>query len=355
MKKTLLIMLSGVFLLAGCEKNTELGKEVDTYPLYYSATEYDGDLKTGGTGMSRASISFSELDQVILDITTDPVIASLDVYDSITRIVATVNLTNGEGTLTATPVSLGAAVGSNKVLGLYYEFDGYSANEAVRIYNVSPWSFTAPSITEMDMVDTLWWEVQTANAVVSDVTISIVVNGGAATDYTAQLLDGFMEFDGLSYTRGDKVEITGTATSGTMTAEKKTSFTVKKWSFTNTAEGIVLADGADSYNLDSLRFEAGYNLELLSTVGNVGFTGTDVEFVATDMAFYDDNDVNLTMAAFTAGTKVTTVNSTNIDDAYIFLTDAGTYGLMIITDKEEYTDPTKSSITVDVMILEFED
>lgn len=356
MKKTLLIILSAAFVFASCEKNTENGEEITTYPLYYSATEYDGDVKSGGTGKSVATISFSELDRVIIDITADPSISTVNVYSDATTVGSTVTLTAGAGTLDATLAEMAIAdVGDNNYIGLQYEFGGNKANEAAYVKQVSPWSITTPSIIEKDMVDTLWWEVMTANAVVSDVTISVAINSGVPTDYTAQLVDGFMEFDGLSFSRDDKVEIEGTATSGTKTATAKTSFTVKKWGFTNTAEDVILADGGEEYNLDSLRFEIGTHLELLSTPGSVGFTGTDVQFVVSDKAFYTDNDVNLTMTAFTAGTKVTNVNSTNIDDAYIFMTDAGVYGLMIITDKQEYTDPTESTLTVDIMILEFED
>lgn len=356
MKKTLLIILSAVFVFVSCEKNTEKGEVVDTYPLYYSATEYDGDLKSGGTGMSVATISFSELDRVIIDLTTDAMISSVDVFSDATTIGKTVALTGGGGTLDATLAEMDIPdLGDNNYIGLHYEFDGYNANEAVYVKQVSPWSISAPTIIEMDMEDDLEWEVMTANATVDDVTISVSINGAAATDYIAQALDGSMTFSGLDFARDDEIDITTTATSGVKTAVTTTSFKVKKWSFTNTASGIVLADGADEYNLDSLRYEAGYHLALQSSVGSVGFTGSDVDFVVTDKAFYDDNDVNLTMAAYAAGAPVPTVNNANIEDAYIFKTDTDVYGLMLITDKEEYTDPTKSTLTVEIMILEFED
>lgn len=355
MKKTLLVILSAVFVLISCEKNAEKGEEITTYPLYYSATEFDGDLKSGGTGMSVATIAYTELDEVIIDITTDPSISVVDIYTDATTIGASVSLANGEGTLNASLAAMGIPdVGDADYIGLHYEFSGKNANETAYLRQISPWTeLSLPSMVEKDMTGRIEWLVETANATIDDVTITVQKNSDPEEDYTAQALDGSLDLSGLDYARDDVISVTATATAGTKTATATGTITVKKWAFDLVASEIELIDGADLFDLETLEFtDTGGHLALSSGIGNVGFTGTDVEFVPTDKAFYDDNDVNLVMAAYATSVPVTTVNNANIDDAYIFKTSTDVYGLMIVTRKDEYSDPSKSTLTVEVMILD---
>lgn len=357
MKKTLLIISSAVFLLStSCEKNTEKGMEVTTHPLYYTATVLGGATVSGGTGSSVKTLTFTELDRVIVDLSTDPVITSVNVYSSDTEVGATVTISNGEGTLNASVADMGApAAGNNNYIGFQYEFDGYKANEAAYVKTVSPWTLTLPALVENDESKNVTWKVATANATVSDVTISVKVGAtGTPVNYSGQALTGTLALIGSDYTLGDKIYVKGTATAGTVTSSLEKTLTIGQWMFNTITSGVEFTTTSGTYDLDDLAFAAGGHMSLIHVAGvSLGFAGTNVEFVVSDQATMDDNNVNDIIAAFTGGAKVTSVIDIQEDEVYIFKTAADTYGMFKVISKNGNLagDSDDDSFIIDILTL----
>ncbi|MEE4117371.1 MAG: hypothetical protein V2I37_14465 [Marinilabiliaceae bacterium] len=355
MKKTLLLILASVFILMSCEKNTEKGVAIDTYPLYYSATEYDGDLKKGGTGMSAATIAFTELDRVIIDITTDASISSVDVYSSATNVGATVSITGGTGQLDASLAAMEiASAGSNNYIGFHYEWDGNKANEAAYIRNLSPWDLDVPSgVVENDTEHDIAWEIITANATVDDVSMSLKVGAaGTAVVTTGLDLEDDLQIVGSDYSYGDTIYIVGTATAGTLTAVVSDKIVIGKYSFKTTTTIDLTSADVDPYDLDELEFATAGQLGFTNVVGSsIGFTGNGAEFVVSDDATYDENNVVTIMADFAAGAKVTAVSDAAVGDIFIFKTTNDTYGMMKVTGRVESFDGSEDALTIEIMTL----
>lgn len=340
MKNILLILSSVVLMIAtSCEKNTEAGMEIDTHPLYYSATVLGGKTLTGGTGMSVKTLTFTELDRVIIDLESDPAISSVDVYSSEANVAATVTLSSGSGTLNAALADMGLAkAGTNKYIGFHYEFGGYKANETAFLKTVTPWALTVPDIIEDTTRVYAKWELKVANGTISDVTISVKVNhDGTPTDHTAQALAGSIMLMGGDYSLGDTLYITGTATAGALTSLIEEMTVIEKWMFSKVVEGIKFTTTNGLYSFSTFAFGTTGHMELIHVPGiSLGFSGTDVQFVASDMATYNDNNVNTIRNAYDIGTKISTVIDIQEDEVYIYKTPEDKYGIFKITEKNGF-------------------
>ncbi len=355
MKKILLLVFASVFVLISCEKNTEKGVAIDTYPLYYSATGYNGDIKRGGTGMSVATITYTELDRVIIDLTTGDAISSVDVYSSAANVGATVSISGGTGQLDASLVDMGiASAGSNNYIGFQYEWDGNKANETASVRNISPWDFEVPSgVVEDDTGHDIAWKIMTTNATVDDVSISLKVNStGTPVVSSGLLLEDDMQIVGSDYVYGDTIYVEGTATSGTLTATVSDIIVIGKYSFGTTTTIDLTSADVDPYDLDNLEFATAGQLGFTSVTGStIGFTGNGAEFVVSDDATYDENNVVAIMADFAAGAKVTVVADAVAGNIFIFKTTNDTYGIMKVTGRVESFDGSEDALTLEIMTL----
>ena len=355
MKNILLILSSVVFLVAtSCEKNAEPGIEIETHPLYYSATVLGGKTLKGGTGLSVPTLTFTELDRVVIDLKSDAAISSIDVYSSETNKAATVTLSNGIGKLDAALADMGLEkAGTNKYIGFQYEFSGYKANETVKLKTDSPWSLTVPDIVENSTAVNASWKLAVVNATISDITVAVKVNhNGTPVEYTGQTATGDLPLKGSDYSLGDTLYITGTAKAGTLTSVMKKIVVIEKWMFSKMVEGVKFTTTNGFYSFDALTFGATGHMGLIHIPGiSLGFTGTDVQFVASDMATYIDNNVNIIMSAFDSGTKISSVIDIQEDAVYIYKTSTDKYGIFKITEKNGFliSDAAKDYFVIELM------
>lgn len=357
MKNILLILSSVLFLITtSCEKNAEPGIEIETHPLYYSATVLGGKTLKGGTGMNVPTLTFTELDRVVIDLKTDPEISSVDVYSSETNRAATVTMSNGIGTLDANLADMGLAkAGTNKYIGFHYEFSGYKANETARLKTDSPWTLTVPDMVEDTSKVQVKWKLGVVNATITDVTISVKVNhDGTPTDHTAQAVADSIVLVGDNYSLGDTLYITGTAKAGTLTSLIEKITVIEKWMFGKLIEGVKFTTTNGFYNLSTFSFGATGHMELIHVPGiSLGFSGTDVQFVASDMATYNDNNVNTIRGAYDSGTKISTVIDIQEDEVYIYKTSEDKYGIFKVTEKNGFLtgDAAKDYFVIELMTI----
>ena len=367
MKKTLIFILTVVFVLAvSCEKTTEPGVKVTNYPMTLSAVTTSGLVK-GGTGMGAPTFTFSELDNAIIMVATDPAVTSTDVWAAAK--VGTLTLAGGMGTFTTSLASLGVgAAGQNRYVGFEYKVDGNSANEACYVRNTSPFTVTPPTgVVQNTVAKDFTIAVKTASALITAVTTETKVTKNAAypaavpftVPGTATTFSNKLTFTGATYNPGDTIYVRVNATTAVATKSIEKSFVVGVYTFPTTTAGVKFAnDLTKAYNLVTKVFAAtgtaeNDNMIFASVPGtSIGWTaGITTEFVKSTLATYNANNQVAAIAEFTAGAKLANVADVKVDEVYIYKTMRGAtahYGMFKVTAKVENANPALDSFTIDI-------
>ena len=293
--------------------------------LVFFACEEDDEKFIEAAGVAVVTDGATELDnEVILSITANnPMCTQIEVTGDAT---GSVTLTNGKGSLTLSTAALGIADADDEASLTFTANTERNPVVFLSITMKDPISITGiDELLHNSKVKKVFYEVSPVAATVSNVIIATKVTKAATYVDLAGTFDvekDSISFVGTDYNIGDTVYCRITATAGSLTSEKETSFVVGISTFANSADAAIDFTDAGFDFVDVATVDAGTDttdIEILAS--GVGFESTNgTEFVVSDSTMYADADVVLVKAAFDAGTSVSSVDPVAKDAVYIYKT-----------------------------------
>ena len=320
----------------------------------------DLDILTEGAGVAVHSNGATELDNnVTFNLTVNNnKCTQLTVTGATT---GTISIADGKGTFSATTTALGLlAADSSATLTFTANTEGNPTN-SYSVTMTNPISITSPDdVIQDDEVQKVYYTVSTVSANVSSVKIETKVNSGVYSDVsgTFSTSKDSLSIKGSDYNVNDTVYFKVTATAGSLSSTKESSFVVGTYAFANTESGTLDFDGKGFDFIDAVNVPEGTDttdVKIQSGVGTMGFMSTNgTQFVVSDSATFAGNDIVVTKAAFAAGTPVSLIANVSKDDVYIFKTtrsvDTKTvtyYGIIKISDFILTSGDNKDGFTFD--------